>query len=41
MPWELFARMTTDDLGPLYEFLHSLTPAEGLTGDAPFRREAD
>ena len=41
MPWEPFARMTTDELGALYEFPHSFTPVEGLTGDAPFRREAD
>jgi hypothetical protein len=32
--------MTTDDSCALCEFLHSLTPVEGLTGDAPFRREA-
>lgn len=41
MPWQPFAMMTTDDLGALYEFLHRLTPAEGPTGDGPFRREAD
>jgi hypothetical protein len=38
MPWEAYARMTTDDLGALYEFLHGLAPVDGPTGDAPFRR---
>ena len=33
--------MTTDELGALYEFLHSLTPVEGPTAHAPFRRETD
>ena len=33
-----YARMTTDDLGALYEFLHGLAPVDGPTGDAPFRR---
>jgi mono/diheme cytochrome c family protein len=27
MPWEAFARMTPEDIGALYEFLHSLPPS--------------
>jgi mono/diheme cytochrome c family protein len=27
MPWESFARMTPEDLGALYEFLHTLPPS--------------
>ncbi len=27
MPWETFARMTPEDIGALYEFLHSVQPA--------------
>jgi len=38
MPWEPFARMSTEDLGALYEFLHSLPAENGPTGDAPFRK---
>lgn len=36
MPWEAFARMTTEDIAALYEYLHSLAPAEGPTGEPGF-----
>jgi len=39
MPWEAFARMSEEDIGALYEFLHSLPAAPGPTGEASFRRE--
>jgi mono/diheme cytochrome c family protein len=39
MPWEQFSKMTAEDLGALYEFLHSLAPQEGPTGEYTFRRE--
>ena len=39
MPWEAFARMSQEDIGALYEFLHSLPAAPGPTGEASFRRE--
>ncbi len=38
MPWECFGRMNQDDLTALYEYLHSLTPQHGPTGDAPFKK---
>ena len=38
MPWEAFGTMSADDLGALYEFLHSLRPQSGPTGDPRFRR---
>jgi mono/diheme cytochrome c family protein len=38
MPWEPFARMSNEDLGALYEFLHSLPASDGPTGDAAFRK---
>jgi mono/diheme cytochrome c family protein len=38
MPWEAFARMSAEDLGAIYEYLHTLSPQEGPTGDAPFRK---
>lgn len=38
MPWEAFARMTNEDLGALYEYLHSLPPEDGPTGDAAFKK---
>ena len=38
MPWESFARMTNEDLGAIYEFLHSLPAAPGPTGDPTFRK---
>jgi mono/diheme cytochrome c family protein len=37
MPWEAFARMTTDDIAALYEFFKSLPPVAGPTGEAAFR----
>jgi mono/diheme cytochrome c family protein len=38
MPWECFARMNEQDLGALYEFLHSLAPQHGPTGDPRFKK---
>jgi mono/diheme cytochrome c family protein len=38
MPWEGFARMTTEDISAVYEFLHSLSPQDGPTGDPTFKR---
>ena len=38
MPWEAFARMTTEDVGALYEYLHSLAPADGPAGDPTFKQ---
>ncbi|HWW86402.1 MAG TPA: hypothetical protein VNZ26_22565 [Vicinamibacterales bacterium] len=38
MPWESFSRMTTEDLGALYEFLHSLAPQPGPTGEPVFKK---
>jgi hypothetical protein len=38
MPWEAFARMTSEDLGAIYEYLHSLPPQPGPTGDAAFTK---
>ena len=38
MPWEAFARMSAEDLGAVYEYLHSLPPQDGPTGDAGFRK---
>jgi hypothetical protein len=40
MPWESFGTMSSEDLGALYEFLHSLTPQHGPTGDPRFRKKA-
>jgi mono/diheme cytochrome c family protein len=39
MPWEAFARMSENDIGALYEYLHSLRPVPGPTGEASFRRD--
>jgi mono/diheme cytochrome c family protein len=36
MPWAAFARMSPADIGALWEYLHSLTPQPGPTGDADF-----
>jgi mono/diheme cytochrome c family protein len=38
MPWEAFGTMNEQDLGALYEFLHSLAPQHGPTGDPRFRK---
>jgi hypothetical protein len=38
MPWEAFARMSTEDLGAIYEFLHTLPPADGPAGDLVVRK---
>jgi mono/diheme cytochrome c family protein len=38
MPWESFGKMNDQDLGALYEFLHSLAPQRGPVGDPRFRK---
>src|SRR3954468_701717 len=38
MPWEAFGTMSAEDLGALYEFLHTLQPQNGPTGDPTFRK---
>jgi hypothetical protein len=38
MPWEAFAKMSTEDVGALYEYLHSLPAQDGPTGEATFRK---
>ena len=38
MPWEAFGTMSAEDLASLYEFLHSLKPQSGPTGDPRFRK---
>jgi len=37
MPWEAFARMSENDIGALYEYLHSLPPSPGPTGEPTFQ----
>ena len=39
MPWELFARMATEDVAALYEFLHGLEAKDGPTGEPTFKVE--
>jgi mono/diheme cytochrome c family protein len=39
MPWEAFARMSDDDIGALYEYLHSLPPSPGPSGEASFHHD--
>ncbi len=39
MPWEAFARMTSEDLGAIYEFLHTLAPRDGPSGDPAIRKD--
>jgi mono/diheme cytochrome c family protein len=38
MPWEAFARMSESDIAALYEFLHSLPPQSGPTGEPTFTK---
>jgi mono/diheme cytochrome c family protein len=38
MPWESYARMSHEDVGALYEFLRSLPPADGATGEVTFKK---
>ena len=38
MPWEAFGQMSAEDLGALYEYLHSLPPQAGPTGEPTFRK---
>lgn len=35
MPWEAFARLSPDDVGALYEFLHTQAPAGAAAPDDP------
>jgi mono/diheme cytochrome c family protein len=37
MPWEAFANMSDDDIASVYEFLRTLPPLDGPTGDPTFR----
>jgi mono/diheme cytochrome c family protein len=38
MPWEAFARMSGEDVGAIYEFLRSISPSEGATGEVTFKK---
>ena len=38
MPWETFARMTESDIGAIYDFLQSLEPQPGPTGETTFKK---
>jgi mono/diheme cytochrome c family protein len=38
MPWEAFSRMSEADIGALYEFLHSLAPQKGPTGEPTVKK---
>ena len=38
MPWEAFARMSTEDIASVYEYLHSLPPVDGPTGEPTFKK---
>ena len=38
MPWEAYAKMSAEDVGALYEFLHSLPASDGPTGEPTFRK---
>jgi mono/diheme cytochrome c family protein len=38
MPWEAYSKMSADDAGALYEFLHSLPASDGATGEVTFRK---
>ena len=39
MPWEQFARIAPEDVGALYEYLNSLEPQDGPTGEPTFKAE--
>jgi mono/diheme cytochrome c family protein len=39
MPWESISRLTTEDAAAIYEYLRSLTPVPGRTGEPTFRKE--
>jgi hypothetical protein len=38
MPWEAFSRISSNDLGALYEYFRSLPPQVGPTGSPAFRK---
>jgi hypothetical protein len=38
MPWEAFANMSDNDIGAIYEFLHSLPAEKGPEGEPTFRK---
>jgi len=40
MPWESMSRLTTEDAGAIYEYLRTLTPVPGRTGEPTFRKES-
>ena len=37
---EPFSRMTADDLGAVYEFLHSLPAENGFMGEVTFKKSS-
>ena len=39
MPWEEFRRMSAEDLGAIYDYLRSLPPQDGPTGEPMVRRK--
>jgi len=39
MPWEAFARMNDEDLQAIYEYLHTLAPQDGPSGDPQVRKD--
>ena len=39
MAWEQFARMTSEDIGAIYEFLRTVPPSDGPTGEPTFKQE--
>jgi mono/diheme cytochrome c family protein len=41
MPWEAFRAMSADDVGALYEFLSSLPPSPGPTGEPTIKKAAN
>jgi hypothetical protein len=38
MPWEAYATMSAEDVGAIYEFLRTLPPSDGATGEVTFRK---
>jgi hypothetical protein len=41
MPWEAFAKMSDEDIGAIYEFLHSLPASPGFLGEVTFKKADD
>jgi mono/diheme cytochrome c family protein len=38
MPWEAYAKMSQEDAGAIYEFLHRLPAQPGFTGEVTYRK---